>query len=41
MDETAFPILLYDMLWRGGILSAEEALRFSAVIEAAVRFHRS
>ena len=38
MDETAFPILLYDMLWRGGILSAEEALRFSAVIETAAGF---
>jgi glucoamylase len=38
MDETAFPILLYDMLWRGGILSAEEALRFSAMIETAAGF---
>jgi glucoamylase len=38
MDETAFPILLYDMLWRGGILSAEEALRFSAVVETAAGF---
>jgi len=38
MDETAFPILLYDMLCRGGILSVEEALRFSAMIETAAGF---
>lgn len=38
MDETAFPILLYDMLWRGSILSAEEALRFGAMVETAAGF---
>jgi glucoamylase len=38
MDETAFPVLLYDMLVRAGAISSIEARRFNALIEAAAGF---
>ncbi|MBB3391778.1 glucoamylase [Rhizobium sp. BK275] len=38
MDETAFPILLYDMLLRSGAVSASEASRYLPMIEAAAGY---
>jgi glucoamylase len=38
MDETAFPMLLYDMLVRAGAIDGTEATRFHAMIEAAASF---
>ncbi|MGH6670926.1 MAG: glucan 1,4-alpha-glucosidase [Xanthobacteraceae bacterium] len=38
MDETAFPILLYDMLLRAGAIGRGEAARFSAMIQAAAGY---
>jgi glucoamylase len=38
MDETAFPVLLYDMLLRAGAIGAAETIRFNAMIESAAGF---
>jgi glucoamylase len=38
MDETAFPILLYDMLLRGGAIAAAEAPRYMPMITAAAGY---
>lgn len=38
MDETAFPILLYDMLLRAGAIDQAEAPRYGAMIEAAAGY---
>ncbi|WP_448953648.1 glucan 1,4-alpha-glucosidase [Labrys neptuniae] len=38
MDETAFPILLYDMLARAGALTAADARRFQSMLERAASF---
>ena len=38
MDETAFPILLYDMLLRAGAIEAAEVPRYGAMIEAAAGY---
>jgi glucoamylase len=38
MDETAFPILLYDMLLRAGAIDASEAGRYLPMIEAAASY---
>jgi glucoamylase len=38
MDETSFPVLLYDMLVRAGAISSIEARRFDAMIEASSGF---
>lgn len=38
MDETAFPILLFDMLVRAGSLDAAEARRFLPMVEHAASF---
>jgi len=38
MDETAFPILLYDMLLRAGVIAAAEAGRYLPMIEAAAAY---
>ena len=38
MDETAFPILLYDMLLRADAIERTEAQRYAAMIEAAAGF---
>jgi glucoamylase len=38
MDETAFPILLYDMLLRAGAIKASEAEHYARLIEAAAGY---
>jgi len=38
MDETAFPILLYDMLLRAGALASADTKRYEQMVEAAVGF---
>jgi glucoamylase len=38
MDETGFPILLYDMLVRAGAIDASETLRYSKMIETAAGY---
>lgn len=38
MDETAFPILLYDMLLRAGAIGQNETARYAAMIEAAAGY---
>ncbi|MET3857378.1 glucan 1,4-alpha-glucosidase [Rhizobium sp. OAE497] len=38
MDETAFPILLYDMLLRAKVISPADAGRYTAMIRAAARY---
>lgn len=38
MDECAFPLLLADMLWRGGHLEVEELERYIPIIEKAARY---
>src|ERR1700722_6491102 len=38
MDETAFPILLYDMLLRAGAIEPSEAKHYAAMIEAAIGY---
>jgi glucoamylase len=38
MDETAFPILLYDMLLRAGAIEPSEAKHYAAMIEAAAGY---
>jgi glucoamylase len=38
MDETAFPILLYDMLMRAGAIDRSEAARYRAMIKAAAGY---
>lgn len=38
MDETAFPILLYDLLLRAGSIGDDEAARYSTMIEAAAGY---
>jgi glucoamylase len=38
MDETAFPILLYDMLLRAGVIDASESGRYLPMIEAAASY---
>ncbi len=38
MDETAFPILLYDMQLRAGVINASETARYTAMIEAAAGY---
>ncbi len=38
MDETAFPVLLYDMLLRAGAIDHAEASRYGAMIEAAAGY---
>lgn len=38
MDETAFPILLYDMLLRAGAIGQAETSRYGAMIEAAAGY---
>jgi glucoamylase len=38
MDETAFPILLYDMLLRAKVIGAADAGRYTAMIRAAARY---
>jgi glucoamylase len=38
MDETAFPILLYDMLLRAGAIQPSEAKHYEAMIEAAAGY---
>jgi glucoamylase len=38
MDETGFPILLYDMLLRAGAIDASETLRYAKMIEAAAGY---
>ncbi|CAM5770836.1 glucan 1,4-alpha-glucosidase [Labrys miyagiensis] len=38
MDETAFPILLYDMLERNGCISERDRIRFQPMLERAASF---
>jgi glucoamylase len=38
MDETGFPILLYDMLLRAGAIDASETARYSKMIEAGAGY---
>ena len=38
MDETAFPILLYDMLLRAGAISSSDAQHYAPMIEAAAGY---
>jgi glucoamylase len=38
MDETAFPILLYDMLLRAEVLGASDAKRYEEMIRSAARY---
>ncbi|HWE78691.1 MAG TPA: glycoside hydrolase family 15 protein, partial [Pseudolabrys sp.] len=38
MDETGFPILLYDMLLRAGAIDASETVRYAKMIEAAAGY---
>lgn len=38
MDETGFPILLYDMLLRAGAIDPSETTRYAAMIEAAAGY---
>jgi glucoamylase len=38
MDETAFPILLYDMLLRAGAIESSEARHYAPLIEAAAGY---
>lgn len=38
MDETAFPILLYDMLLRAKVIGSADARRYTGMIKAAARY---
>ena len=38
MDETAFPVLLYDMLLRAGAIGQNETARYTTMIEAAAGY---
>lgn len=38
MDETAFPILLYDMLLRENVIGSADAERYTGMIKAAARY---
>ena len=38
MDETAFPVLLYDMLLRDGAITTDHAVRYAPMIQAAAGY---